>query len=48
MGVNEKMGTNDIYKNNMNITLEKLEGKFYIAYDYNVYEVNEVGARISY
>lgn len=37
-----------IYKKNMDITLEKLEGKFYIAYDYNAYEVNEVVARISY
>lgn len=40
------MDSNDIYKKNMDITLEKLEGKYYIAHDYNAYEVNEVGARI--
>ncbi|MBE5891576.1 MAG: PqqD family protein [Lachnospiraceae bacterium] len=40
------MDTNDIYRKNMEITLEKLDGKFYIAYDYSAYEVNEVGARI--
>lgn len=33
-------------KKNMGVILERMEGKFYAACDYSIFELNEVGARI--
>lgn len=34
------------YKKNIGVLLDRYEGKFYAVYDYQVFELNEVGARV--
>ncbi|SFO30715.1 Coenzyme PQQ synthesis protein D (PqqD) [Pseudobutyrivibrio sp. UC1225] len=33
-------------KKNTGVLLDRIEGKYYVVYDYNTYEMNEIGARI--
>ena len=34
------------FKKKMGLLVSKVDGKFYVCYDYEVFEINEVGARI--
>lgn len=40
------MNTADVYTKTMGVFLEAIDGHFYVVFNYCVYEVNEVGARI--
>ncbi len=34
------------YRKKIGVLLDRIDGKFYLVYDYNAFELNEVGARI--
>lgn len=40
------MRENEIYKKEIGVLLDRVDGKFYVVFKYTVFEVNEVGARI--
>lgn len=40
------MNENSIYKKQLGVMIDKVDGKFYILNNYVVFEINEVGARI--
>lgn len=40
------MRSEEVYAKQNGVLLEKEDGKFYIVFNYSVYEVNEIGARI--
>lgn len=40
------MRKEEIYKKEVGVLLDKVDEKFYVLYNYSVFEVNEVGARI--
>lgn len=40
------MREKEIYKKEVGVLLDRVDDKFYVVFNYSVFEVNEVGARI--